>query len=65
MSLGIFGDTWERLDNTRHPFIGKICCFVFLALAYILLVNLLIAMMGRALRTYLESVDFVMNTNFR
>ncbi len=46
MSLGSFGDIWESLDDTDHSFIGKIHCFIFLALVYILLVNLLIAMMG-------------------
>merc|ERR1719219_223124 len=43
MSLGIFGDVWYSLEDTRHSFAGKVCCFVFLAIAYILLVNLLIA----------------------
>ena len=46
MSLGIFGDVWEGLEATDHSAQGKVCMFIFLAIAYIMLVNLLIAMMG-------------------
>ena len=46
MSLGIFGDVWEGLEATDHSAQGKFCMFIFLAIAYIMLVNLLIAMMG-------------------
>ena len=46
MSLGNFGDNWDALEATKHQLIGEICCFVFLSVAFILLVNLLIAMMG-------------------
>ena len=46
MSLGNFGDNWDALEFTHHKLAGEICCFVFLALAFILLINLLIAMMG-------------------
>lgn len=46
MSLGSFGGIWGELENTNHSFIGKINIFIFLAVVYILLINLLIAMMG-------------------
>ena len=46
MSLGVFGDIWEALDATDHSAQGKFCMFIFLSIAYIMLVNLLIAMMG-------------------
>merc|ERR1719221_1585144 len=46
MSLGGFGNIWNGLDNTNHAFIGQINIFIFLAVVFILLINLLIAMMG-------------------
>ena len=46
MSLGGFGGIWGALEDTNHSFIGKLNIFIFLAVVYILLLNLLIAMMG-------------------
>ena len=46
MSLGGFGAYWGLLEFTDYPMAGKIHCFLFLAIVYVLLVNLLIAMMG-------------------
>merc|ERR1712141_426987 len=46
MSLGAFGDHWEGFDATEHAFAAKIQCFLFLSLIFVMLINLLIAMMG-------------------
>ena len=46
MSLGAFGNYWDSFGMTDHPLAAKIHCFLFLAIVYVLLVNLLIAMMG-------------------
>ena len=46
MSLGAFGDHWEGFDATKHAFAAKIQCFLFLSLIFVMLINLLIAMMG-------------------
>ena len=39
MSLGVFGDIWEALDATDHSAQGKFCMFIFLSVAYIMLVS--------------------------
>merc|ERR1712029_589623 len=46
MSMGNFGDIWDAMEFTNHQTAGEVCCFIFLSLVFILLVNLLIAMMG-------------------
>ncbi len=46
MSLGNFGNVWGETDTTNHPLIAKIHSFLFLAIVFVLLLNLLIAMMG-------------------
>ena len=46
MSLGSFGEHWEEFKATEHKLVGEIHCFLFLTIVYVLLVNLLIAMMG-------------------
>jgi hypothetical protein len=46
MSLGGFGGYWGLLANTTHNLAGKTLIILFLMVVYVLLVNLLIAMMG-------------------
>ena len=46
MSLGGFGGYWGLLGNTTHTMAGRILITIFLLVVYLLLVNLLIAMMG-------------------
>ena len=46
MSLGEVFDIWDGLQHTHHEIIGKIHWVFFLAVVFILLLNLLIAMMG-------------------
>ena len=46
MSMGNFGDMWEGFEDTQHNLAAKIQCFLFLTLVFVMLVNLLIAMMG-------------------
>ena len=46
MSMGSFGEHWGAFPATDHNLAGKIHCFLFLMIVYVLLVNLLIAMMG-------------------
>jgi len=46
MSLGSFGDHWDGFKATDHRFAAKIQCFLFLTIVFVMLVNLLIAMMG-------------------
>ena len=46
MSLGNFGVYWETFKATDHKTAAELQCFLFLALVFVLLVNLLIAMMG-------------------
>jgi len=46
MSLGNFGDYWDNLEDTEHQLEGQTHAFIFLMVVYVLLINLLIAMMG-------------------
>jgi hypothetical protein len=46
MSLGAFGGIWNGSSETHHPMAGQLLCFLFLSVVFVLLVNLLIAMMG-------------------
>ena len=46
LSMGNFGDPWEQFELTDHKLGAQILCFVFLSLVFVMLVNLLIAMMG-------------------
>lgn len=46
MSLGSFGDHWDGFKATDHRLAAKIQCFLFLTIVFVMLVNLLIAMMG-------------------
>ena len=46
MSLGGFGGVWGLSGNTDHAMSAKLHCVIFLLVVYLLLVNLLIAMMG-------------------
>ena len=46
MSLGGFGAYWPLFENTKHSLAGKIHCSLFLLIVFVMLINLLIAMMG-------------------
>ena len=46
MSLGEVMEIWTALGQTSHTIIGKLHWFLFVMVVYILLLNLLIAMMG-------------------
>ena len=46
MSLGEVMDVWTALEQSNHEMIGKFHWFCFVMIVYILLLNLLIAMMG-------------------
>ena len=46
MSLGEVMDIWKALEYSKHSIIGKLHWFLFVMIVYILLLNLLIAMMG-------------------
>ncbi|XP_072177868.1 transient receptor potential cation channel subfamily V member 5-like [Diadema setosum] len=51
MSLGEFGDVYEKFDNTRYPHMAKFLFFVYMVLVTLLLINMLIAMMGNTFST--------------
>ncbi|XP_786430.2 transient receptor potential cation channel subfamily V member 5 [Strongylocentrotus purpuratus] len=51
MSLGEFGDVYEKFDETRYPHMAKFLFFVYMVLVTLLLVNMLIAMMGNTFST--------------
>ena len=38
--------TWDLMEHTNHQVIGQIYLFMFILMAFLLLLNLLIAMMG-------------------
>ena len=46
MSLGEVMDIWYSLEKSWHSVIGKLHWFMFVMVVYLLLLNLLIAMMG-------------------
>ena len=46
MSLGEVMDVWVALEQSSHEIIGKVHWFCFVMIVYLLLLNLLIAMMG-------------------
>ena len=46
MSMGSFGEHWGQFKATDHKLVAEIHCFLFLTIVFVLLVNLLIAMMG-------------------
>ena len=46
MSTGELMKTWTALGHTRHMYIGQVHWFLFVAIVFLLLLNLLIAMMG-------------------
>ena len=46
LSMGNFGDPWEQFADTEHKLCAQTLCFIFLSVVFVMLVNLLIAMMG-------------------
>ncbi|XP_067141643.1 transient receptor potential cation channel subfamily V member 6 [Centruroides vittatus] len=54
MSLSEFGDIYEEFDNTDHPAVAKVLFIVYMALVTILLINMLIAMMGKTYQDIAE-----------
>ena len=54
MATGELMVTWSALAHTKHKYIGQIHWFLFVMIVFLLLLNLLIAMMGD---TYAK-VDF-------
>merc|ERR1712001_374711 len=44
--MGSFGEHWGQFKATDHKLVAEIHCFLFLTIVFVLLVNLLIAMMG-------------------
>ncbi|GFR13821.1 TRP channel protein nanchung [Trichonephila clavata] len=54
MSLSEFGDIYEQFHHTRHQNIAKIFFIMYMALVALLLINMLIAMMGKTYQDIAE-----------
>ncbi|XP_076364510.1 LOW QUALITY PROTEIN: transient receptor potential cation channel subfamily V member 5-like [Tachypleus tridentatus] len=54
MSLAEFGDIYEEFENTAYPTVAKILFIMYMALVTILLINMLIAMMGKTYQNIAE-----------
>nr|XP_042896955.1 transient receptor potential cation channel subfamily V member 5 [Parasteatoda tepidariorum] len=54
MSLSEFGDTYEQFNYTAHPNIAKVIFIMYMAIVALLLINMLIAMMGKTYQDIAE-----------
>ncbi|UYV79570.1 Nan [Cordylochernes scorpioides] len=54
MSLSEFGDIYGEFDKTDHPNMAKVLFIMYMALVAILLINMLIAMMGKTYQDIAE-----------
>nr|XP_039262260.1 transient receptor potential cation channel subfamily V member 5-like [Styela clava] len=55
MTLGEFQDTYETFDTARNPSAPKVLFLFYMVLVYILLLNMLIAMMGNTFNRIAET----------
>ncbi|XP_076372372.1 transient receptor potential cation channel subfamily V member 5-like isoform X2 [Tachypleus tridentatus] len=54
MSLSEFGEMYQAFEHTAHPMTAKILFIMYMALVTILLINMLIAMMGKTYQDIAE-----------